>query len=189
MAKKKIGVLVGSLRKRSYSRSVANCVIKLAPSDFDMQIIEIGHLPIYNQDYDDLENEIESYIAFRNTIKTLDAVLIVTAEHNRSIPAVLKNALDVASRPFGKNVWAGKPGAIISQSYGEIGGFGANHHLRQVASFLDIRMMNQPECYLGKTQEALDEDGVVVSDRTIKFLTRFIDAYKEWLNIFCKNEI
>lgn len=187
MAKKKIGVLVGSLRKGSYSRSVANCIIKLAPSDFDMQIIEIGHLPIYNQDYDDLENEIESYTIFRETIKVLDAVLIVTAEHNRSIPAVLKNALDVASRPFGKNAWAGKPGAIISQSYGELGGFGANHHLRQVTSFLDIRMMNQPECYLGKTQDALDESGVIVSERTLKFLNRFIEAYQAWINIFSKD--
>ncbi|MBK5720285.1 NAD(P)H-dependent oxidoreductase [Dysgonomonas sp. Marseille-P4677] len=180
MKKKKIAVLVGSLRKKAYSKSVANCVIGLASDDFDMQIIEIGNLPIYNQDYDD--EEIDIYTKFRETIKASDAILIVTAEHNRSIPAVLKNALDVGSRPYGKSVWAGKPGAIISQSYGAIGGFGANHHLRQVTSFLDVRMMNQPECYLGEIMNSLDENGIITSERTIKFLKQFMDAYKKWVN-------
>lgn len=180
MKKKKIAVLVGSLRKGAYSKSVANCLISLAPSSFDMNIIEIGNLPIYNQDYD--EETIEAYTKFREAVKESDAVLIVTAEHNRSIPAVLKNALDVGSRPFGKSVWGGKPGAIASQSYGAIGGFGANHHLRQVSSFLDIRMMNQPECYLGEVQNSMDQNGVITSERTIKFLQKFMNSYEEWVN-------
>lgn len=180
MKKKKIAVLVGSLRKGAYSKSVANCLISLAPEYFDMNVIEIGNLPIYNQDYD--EETIEEYTKFREAVKESDAVLIVTAEHNRSIPAVLKNALDVGSRPFGKSVWGGKPGAIASQSYGAIGGFGANHHLRQVSSFLDIRMMNQPECYLGEIQNSMDQNGVITSERTIKFLQKFMNSYEEWVN-------
>ena len=180
MKKKKIAVLVGSLRKGAYSKSVANCLISLAPEYFDMNVIEIGNLPIYNQDYD--EETIEAYTKFREAVKESDAVLIVTAEHNRSIPAVLKNALDVGSRPFGKSVWGGKPGAIASQSYGAIGGFGANHHLRQVSSFLDIRMMNQPECYLGEVQNSMDQNGVITSERTIKFLQKFMNSYEEWVN-------
>ncbi len=179
MKKKNIVVLVGSLRKDAYSKSVANCLVNLASSSFDLKFVEIGNLPIYNQDYDD--DEIEVYTRFREVIKGSDAILIVTAEHNRSIPAVLKNALDVGSRPFGKSVWSGKPGAIVSQSYGSIGGFGANHHLRQVASFLDIRMMNQPECYLGEIMNSLDENGVITSERTISFLRKFMNSYEEWV--------
>lgn len=183
MEKKKIGVVIGSLRKNAFSKSVANCMISLAPEEFDMQILEIGNLPIYNQDFDEGE-EIEVYSKFREKVRSMDAILIVTAEHNRSIPAVLKNALDVASRPYGQNAWSGKPGAIVSQSYGAIGGFGANHHLRQVTSFLNIHMMGQPECYLGEMMNCLDENGVITSERTIKFLKQFMDAYEAWVNKF-----
>ena len=179
MKKKKIAVLVGSLRKGAFSRSVANCVIGLAPDAFDMHIVEIADLPIYNQDYDAME--IDVYTKFRETIKASDAILIVTAEHNRSMPAVLKNALDVGSRPYGKSAWAGKPGAIISQSFGALGGFGANHHLRQVASYLDIRMMNQPECYLGEVMNSMDEKGTITSETTIAFLQKVMDAYEKWV--------
>ena len=185
MKKKEIGILVGSLRKRAFSRSVANLIMDIAPSSFNIRIIEIGNLPIYNQDFDD-EEPSEAYSQFRATIKDLDAVLLITAEHNRSIPAVLKNALDVASRPWGQNVWAGKPGAIISQSFGAIGGFGANQHLRQVVSFLDIHMMSQPECYLGEIMNSMDENGTITSERTISFLQNFMTAYEQWVNQFYK---
>lgn len=188
MKKKKIGVIVGSLRKGSFSRSVANCAISQAPADFDMQIIEIGDLPIYNQDFDDMEKPIESYEKFRNTIKSLDAVLFVTAEHNRSVPAVLKNALDVASRPYGQSAWDGKPGAVMSQSYGTIGGFGANHHLRQVLSFLNIKTMAQPECYLGEVMKSMDSNGVITSERTTEFIGQFMTAYANWVNLFLKEK-
>lgn len=182
MRKKKIGVFVGSLRKGAYSGSVANCVIGLAPEELDMQIIEIGHLPIYNQDYDD--EKIKVYEKFRETVRSLDGVLIVTPEHNRSIPAVLKNALDVGSRPYGQSAWNNKPGAIISQSIGAIGGFGANHHLRQVATFLNINMMGQPECYLSSVGNLVDEKGVLTAESTIGFLKGFMDSYKNWVNKF-----
>lgn len=185
MEKRKIGILVGSLRKKAFSRSVANLIMEIAPSSFDIKIIEIGHLPIYNQDFDD-EDSNDVYSQFRAKIKTLDAVLLITAEHNRSIPAVLKNALDVGSRPFGQNVWNEKPGAIISQSYGAIGGFGANQHLRQVTSFLNIHMMSQPECYLGEIMNSMDENGIITSERTIKFLRKFMTAYEQWINQFVK---
>lgn len=185
MEKRKIGILVGSLRKKAFSRSVANLIMEIAPSSFDINIIEIGHLPIYNQDFDD-EDSNDVYSQFRAEIKTLDAVLLITAEHNRSIPAVLKNALDVGSRPFGQNAWNEKPGAIISQSYGAIGGFGANQHLRQVTSFLNIHMMSQPECYLGEIMNSMDENGIITSERTIKFLRKFMTAYEQWINQFVK---
>lgn len=183
MKKKKIGVVIGSLRKNAFSKSVANCMISIAPEEFDMQILEIGNLPIYNQDFDEGE-EIEVYTQFREKVRSMDAILIITAEHNRSIPAALKNALDVASRPYGQNAWSDKPGAIVSQSYGAIGGFGANHHLRQVTSFLNIHMMDQPECYLGEIMNCLDENGTITSERTIKSLKQFMDAYEAWVNKF-----
>lgn len=185
MNKKTIGVFVGSLRKDSYSRKVAECVIKLAPSNFEMKIIEIGQLPLYNQDYDD--TTIAAYDDFRAIVKSLDAVLFVTPEHNRSIPAALKNALDVASRPWGQNVWSKKPAGVISQSISSLSGFGANHHLRQVLSFLDTPTMLQPECYLANIADSIDENGKLTSERTVKFLQTFMDAYINWVNLICKS--
>ena len=123
--KRDVAVIVGSLRKGSLNRQVANALAELAPATLKLSIIEIGHLPIYNQDGD--ENPPASWTEFRDRIKAADAVLFVTPEHNRSVPAALKNALDVGSRPYGKNVWSGKPGAVVSASPGSIGGFGANH--------------------------------------------------------------
>src|SRR4051794_36505426 len=127
----KIGVLVGSLRKESFSKKIAANVAALFPEGYESEFVEIGNLPLYNQDYDDKNNVPDEYTALRNKIKELDAILFVTPEYNRSVPAVLSNALDVGSRPKVANVWNGKPAAIISQSPGNISGFGANHHLRQ----------------------------------------------------------
>ena len=132
----KIGIIVGSLRKNSFSKQIADNVVSLLPAGYEAEFVEIGNLPLFNQDYEgDLGTPAE-YTTFRNTIKALDAVLFVTPEYNRSIPAALKNALDVASRPYGESVWNGKPAAIISQSPGALAGFGSNHHLRQVLTFL-----------------------------------------------------
>ena len=131
-----VAVIVGSLRKNSINRKVANAVGELAPAELKLGIVEIGHLPIYNQDVD--ENPPAVWTEFRNRIRASDAVLFVTPEHNRSVPAALKNALDIGSRPYGKNAWRGKPGAVISSSPSAIGGFGANHHLRQSLVFLDV---------------------------------------------------
>lgn len=180
MAEKIIGVLVGSLRKESYNRKIANFVINNAPQGFIFKLINIADLPVYNQDYD--EASPESYTKFRNEIKGVDAFLFVTPEHNRSVPAALKNALDIASRPWGQNVWDGKPAGIISVSIGGIGGFGANHHLRQSLSFLNVFTLQQPEAYVGNISDAdFSPEGVLTNERTAKFVKNFIDAFTAWV--------
>ena len=142
-----VAVIVGSLRKDSINGKVANALAELAPAGMKLSIVDIGHLSIYNQD--SYENPPVAWTEFRERIKASDAVLFVTPEHNRSVPAALKNALDIGSRPYGKNAWNGKPGAVVSASPGAIAGFGANHHLRQSLVFLNVPTMAQPEAYLG----------------------------------------
>jgi len=138
-------------------------------------------VPIYNQDGD--ENPPAEWAAFRKRIKAADAVLFVTPEHNRSVPAALKNALDVGSRPYGQNVWSGKPGAVVSASPGAIGGFGANHHLRQSLVFLNVPAMPQPEAYIGGADKLFDAHGKLINDGTRKFLQIFMQAYNMWITI------
>lgn len=177
----KVGIIVGSLRKNSFSKQVADNVIPLFPEGFETEFVEIGHLPLFNQDYEgDLGTPAE-YTEFRNKIKSLDAILFVTPEYNRSIPGALKNALDVGSRPYGESVWNGKPAAIISQSPGTIAGFGANHHLRQVLTFLNMPVVQQPEAYIGSVHELLDENGKLNSD-TLEFLQGFVNAFVDLIN-------
>jgi chromate reductase len=175
-----VAVIVGSLRKESINRKVANALVELAPATLKLSIIEIGHLPIYNQDGD--ENPPAAWVEFRERIRTADAVLFVAPEHNRSVPAALKNALDVGSRPYGKNAWDGKPGAVVSASPSGIGGFGANHHLRQSLVFLNVPAMAQPEAYLGGADKFFDADGKLANDGTRKFLENFMQAYASWIN-------
>lgn len=172
-------VLIGSLRKDSINRKVANALIELAPAGLKFSIVEIGHLPIYNQDGDD--NPPPEWTAFRERIAAADAVLFVTPEHNRSVPAALKNALDIGSRPYGKNAWNGKPGAVVTASPGGIGGFGSNHHLRQSLVFLNVPAMAQPEAYIGGADKLFDESGKLVNDGTRKFLGSFMQAYARWI--------
>src|SRR5208282_2971652 len=174
-----VAVIVGSLRKDSINRKVANALVELAPAALKLSVIEIGQLPIYNQDGD--ENPATEWTAFRERIKAAGAVLFVTPEHNRSVPAALKNALDVGSRPHGANVWSGKPGAVVSASPGAIGGFGANHHLRQSLVFLNVPAMAQPEVYLGGADKLFDGNGKLVNDGTRKFLQGFMQAYEAWI--------
>jgi chromate reductase len=165
---REVAVIVGSLRKDSINRKVANALVELAPASLNLTIIEIGNLPLYNQDDDEVPPA--SWSAFRDRIKAADAVLFVTPEYNRSVPAALKNALDVGSRPYGKNAWNGKPGAVVSASPGAIGGFGANHHLRQSFVFLNIPAMPQPEAYLGHADKLFDANGKLSNEGTRKFL-------------------
>lgn len=169
----KIGLIVGSLRQESFSKKVACNVAKLFPADYTTEWIEIGNLPLYNQDYDDNSE----YTAFRSKVRNCDAILFVTPEYNRSFPGVLKNALDVGSRPYGQSVWAGKPAAVISQSIGNIGGFGANQHLRQVLAFLDMPTLNQPEVYLANSPALFDDHGRINNESTLKFLQSFVSAF------------
>ncbi|NLE20330.1 MAG: NAD(P)H-dependent oxidoreductase [Clostridiales bacterium] len=172
---KKVGILVGSLRKGSFTRQVAKAASKLFPKDVEVTFLEIGHLPLFNQDYDDENRAPESYTAFRKEVAGLDGVLIATPEYNRSTTAVLKNALDVASRPWGKNQWDGKPAAIVSVSIGAIGGFGANHHLRQSLAFLNLQPVQQPEAYIGNVESLLDAETGLKKD-TLALLQAVVDA-------------
>lgn len=173
-----IAVLVGSLRKQSINRKVALALAELAPANLRLNIVEIGDLALYNEDID--VTPPAAYSTFRDQVSSSDAVLFVTPEYNRSVPAPLKNAIDVGSRPYGQSAWSGKPGAIISVSPGAIGGFGANHHLRQSLVFLNVPCMQQPEAYLGGAGSAFDESGKV-SEKTKPFLQAFITAYGQWV--------
>ncbi|ALI03902.1 NAD(P)H-dependent oxidoreductase [Pseudomonas sp. FW306-02-F02-AA] len=179
-----IAVLVGSLRKQSINRKVALALAELAPANLRLNIVEIGDLPLYNEDID--VTPPAAYSTFRQQVSSSDAVLFVTPEYNRSVPAPLKNAIDVGSRPYGKSVWGGKPGAVISASPGAIGGFGANHHLRQSMVFLNVPCMQQPEAYLSNAGTAFDESGKV-SESVRPFLQSFINAYAEWVEQFKKD--
>ena len=172
-------VLVGSLRKASFNGMVANALISLAPSSMKLNIVEIGQLPLYNEDLETAAPP-APWTAFRQRVKASDAVLFVTPEYNRSVPAALKNALDVGSRPYGASVWDHKPGAIVSSSPGAIGGFGANHHLRQSLVFLNVPTMQQPEAYLSHANKLFDEQGKVASEGTGKFLQTFMHAFANW---------
>lgn len=174
-----IAVIVGSLRKESVNRKVANALAEVAPTNLKLSIIEIGQLPHYNQDVD--VKPPAAWTEFRKRIEAADAVLFVTPEYNRSVPAALKNALDVGSRPHGKNVWSGKPGAVVSASPGAIGGFGANHHLRQSLVFLNVPAMAQPEAYIGGADKLFDAAGKLANDGTRKFLQSFMQAFAEWI--------
>ncbi len=174
-----VAVLVGSLRKASLNRRMAKALAELAPPSLKLDIAEIGDLALYDQDAED--SPPAAWTRFRTRIKAADAVLFVTPEYNRSVPGALKNALDVGSRPYGRNVWDGKPGAVVSVSPGAMGAFGANHHLRQSLVFLNVPAMAQPEVYVGGAEKLFDADGKLVNDGTRKFLGQFMEAFAAWI--------
>jgi chromate reductase, NAD(P)H dehydrogenase (quinone) len=178
----KVGIVVGSIRNNSFSQQIADNVAPLFPDGFETEFIEIANLPLYNQDYD--ENSPAEYTTFRDRVKSVDAVLFVTPEHNRSVPAALKNALDVASRPWGQNVWDGKPAAVISQSISGLSGFGANHHLRQTLAFLNMPIVQQPEVYLANSQDLVDGSGKITNEGTIEFLQGFVNTFVDLIKKF-----
>lgn len=184
LEKKKIGILVGSLRKESLNRRMAKALIKLAPASLYLEIVEIGGLPLYNQDLD--ENPPAAWTEFRERLKQFDGVLFVTPEYNRSVPGALKNAIDVGSRPYGQSVWDRKPGAVMSVSPGALGGFGANHHLRQSLVYINIPVMQQPEAYIGNAAKLFDESSDLNSDSTREFVAKFLNAFAEWVAINCR---
>jgi chromate reductase len=176
---KNIAVIVGSLRKESFNRKMADALRELAPASLKLDIVEIGQLPLYNQDLD--TDPPAAWKEFRARIKKADGVLFITPEYNRSIPAPLKNAIDVGSRPYGQSAWDKKPCAIVSVSPGAIGAFGANHHLRQSFVFLNMPAMPQPEAYIGGADKLFDASGKINNDGTRGFLTKFMDAYAAWV--------
>jgi chromate reductase len=175
----KVAVLVGSLRKESYNRQIARALIDLAPPSLQMNIIDLAGLSFYNQDFD--ENPPADWKEFRQKIRESDAVLFVTPEYNRSIPGVLKNAIDVGSRPYGESCWDAKPAAVISGSTGAIGGFGANHHLRQCLMYLNMPCMPHPEAYIGKVASLFGPGGEINRDDTRQLLNRFIENFSHWV--------
>lgn len=180
--RKKIAVIVGSLRKESINRKMANNFIKLAPESLNLEILEIGTLPMYNQDLD--ANPPPQWVDFKKRLESYDGVIFVTPEYNRSVPAVLKNAIDDGSRPYGQSAWDKKPAAVVSVSPGATGGFGANHHLRQSLVFLNMPVMQQPEAYIGQAGEIFDNEGNISNDSTKKFATKIVGAFAEWVSNF-----
>jgi chromate reductase len=177
---KTIGILAGSLRKESFSKKIGKAILAMVPEGFEFKVISLDDLPIYNQDFDD-NNEVPKAISvFREVMKTVDGVIFITPEYNRSVPAVLKNALDAGSRPYGKSVWNAKPAAVFSSSPGNLSAFGANHHLRQSLVFLNMPAMQQPEVYLQKVNELFDENGVLKEGTTKEFLQKAVNAYIVW---------
>ncbi len=176
---KDIVVIVGSLRKESFNRKMAHALKELAPESLSLEIVEIGALQIYNQDMD--AQPTAEWTVFRDRVRKADGVLFVTPEYNRSVPAALKNAIDVGSRPYGKSVWDKKPAAIVSVSPSAIGAFGANHHLRQSLVFLNMPTMQQPEAYVGGADKLFDGEGKLTVAATREFMGKFIAAYAQWV--------
>jgi chromate reductase len=183
-ATRQVAVVVGSLRKGSFNRKMALALAAIAPPTLRLEIVEIGQLPLFNQD--DEANPPAPSVAFKQQIAAADAVLFITPEYNRSVPGVLKNAIDVGSRPYGKSAWDGKPGAVISVSPGAIGGYGANHHLRQSLVFLNVPTMPQPEAYIGGAGELFDEAGGLKKPETRQFMESFLNAFAVWIERHAK---
>src|SRR5450631_885039 len=174
-----VAVIVGSLRKESFSRKLAKALIGMAPPALKLEIVEIGQLPLYNQDDD--ANPPAASAGFKQQIQKADAFLFITPEYNRSVPGVLKNAIDIASRPYGKSAWSGKPGAVVGVSPGAMGAFGANHALRQSLVFLNVPTMAQPEAYIGNAGKLFNEKDEIIVDETRDFVKKFLEAFAQWI--------
>ncbi|PWG00050.1 NADPH-dependent FMN reductase [Levilactobacillus bambusae] len=179
---KKIGIIVGSLRKGSYGKQIAKNFMTLLPDGYEPVVIDFSQLPLYNEDLDDGQDVPAAWTEFRNDVQAVDGIMFFTPEYNRSIPGGLKNALDVGSRPMGHNVWDHKPAAIISYSPGAIGGMGGNFALRQPLVFLNMPTLQQPEAYLGHVNQMLDDDQKVSNPGTIQYFQSIVDAYVEFLD-------
>jgi NAD(P)H-dependent FMN reductase/ketosteroid isomerase-like protein len=174
-----VSVIVGSLRKESFSRKVAHALIAQAPASLDCRLVEIADLPMYNEDLD--ERPPEQWVRFRDAIRSSRALLFVTPEYNRSIPGCLKNAVDVASRPYGKSVLDGRPAGVVSVTPHKLGAFGANHAIRQTFVFLNMPVMQQPEAYVSNAGELFDSKGQLKSSDTREFLRQFMSAFGKWI--------
>jgi chromate reductase len=179
MGRFQIAVIVGSLRRDSINRQLCDGLLRLAPAEFSFKPVEIGDLPLYNQDDDG--NQAAPVQRLKADITAASGLLFVTPEYNRSIPGVLKNALDNASRPFGHNAWAGKPAGIVGASPGTIGTAMAQQHLRNILAYLDVPTLAQPEAYIQIRDGFLDETGAIANENTRKFLQRWMDRYVAWV--------
>ena len=182
----KIAILVGSLREGSINRKVARSICAVRGDNLDCSMVEIGDLPLYNQDYD--ASPPEQYVRFRQQIGEADGVLFVSPEYNRGIPGVLKNAIDVGSRPYGQSAFDKKPAAIVTASPGSIGGFGANHQIRQAAVFLNMPVMAQPEAYLGHvTDDSFDADGCLKDGPLKQLIEKLAHAFHDWVEMVLRS--
>ncbi len=182
----KIAIIVGSLRQGSINRKVARSICGLGNDNLDCSMIEIGDLPLYNQDLD--TNPPQQWVRFRAAIAAADGVLFCSPEYNRGIPGVLKNAIDVGSRPYGQSVFDKKPAAIVTASPGSIGGFGANHQIRQAGVFLNMPIMQQPEAYLGHvSDEAFDDSGCLKEGPLKELITVLADAFHDWVDMILRS--
>ena len=170
--------MFGSLRRGSFSRGLAQAAVTLSSSSLAREIVEIGDLPLYNEDLENAPAKSASRLTFRDRIRPVDGVLFVTPQYNRSVPAVLKDALDVGSRPRLESVWSRKPSAIVSVS---LGAFGANHHLRQSFVFLDMPAMQQPKAYIGNVPSLFDSDGALANEKTRQFIRTIVTAFEKWI--------
>src|SRR5690554_2804546 len=179
MKKYKIAVIVGSLRKESFNLKTAKAMMAMAPESLDMSLLDISGLPMFNEDIEG--NPPKEWETLREGIQNADGLLFFTPEYNRSVPGVLKNAIDVGSRPYGENSWDGKPAGVVSVSIGNISGFGANHHLRQSLVFVNVPTMAQPEAYIGGAAELFDDNGKLTNDSTKGFLQSYMDAFAKWI--------
>jgi chromate reductase len=178
MSRYQIAVIVGSLRKDSFNKKLADALVKLAPPEFSFGRVEIGNLPLYTQDDDDHPHE--PVVQMKEAVRAADGILIVTPEYNRSVPGVLKNVLDHGSRPPAGNVWAGKPAGIIGVSPGNGGTAMAQQHLRNVLSYLDVPVMRQPEAYIQMREGLFDEAGNI-GPASRQFLQNWMDHYVAWV--------
>jgi len=175
-----IAVLVGSLRQESFSARIARQIAALAPAHLLFDHVDISRVGFYNQDLDGQEPA--EWLALRRQIRSADAVLFVTPEYNRSVPGVLKNAIDIASRPYGASVFNGKPAAVVSCSPGGLGGFGAHHHLRQTLAFLNMPTLAQPEMYLSGVGGWFDETGRITDETHRAYLGAFAQRFAAWID-------
>lgn len=182
----KIAIIVGSLREQSLNRKMARAICKIRDDNLDCSIVEIGDLPLYNQDLD--SKPPEEWRQFRDQVRAADGILFVSPEYNRGVPGVLKNAIDVGSRPYGESVFDKKPTAIVTVSPGAIGGFGANHQIRQSCVFLNMPVMQQPEAYLGHvTDDSFDESGQLKQGALCELVTKLAHAFHDWVEMILRS--
>jgi chromate reductase len=178
----RIAIIVGSLREGSINRKVARSICALRNDNLDCSMIEIGDLPLYNQDLDG--NPPQQWTRFRDQVRASDGVLFCSPEYNRGVPGVLKNAIDVGSRPYGESVFHKKPAAIVTASPGMYGGFGANHQIRQACVFLNMPVMQQPEAYLGKVgDDSFDESGCLKEGPLKGLIESLAHAFHDWVHL------
>ena len=181
----KIAILVGSLRKDSINRKVARSICALRGDNLECSVVEIGDLPLYNEDLD--KDPPEQWVRLRDQVRAADGVLFVSPEYNRGVPGVLKNAIDVGSRPYGQSVFDQKPAAIVTASPGSVGGFGSNHQIRQAAVFLNMPVMQQPEAYLGHVSgDSFDADGCLKEGPLKEIVIKLACAFHDWVEMILR---